>query len=559
MPRSLRFINISGFFFHSICSDLVVAGVSVSTTMTTRENSSAATNMDRAAESSPLTAAGEPMLAAGPLSESSLITSEGVVGGGGAGIHLTETPSAFRSLSWYHLAFICFVFTSGGPFGMESAVRAAGPGPTLALIFLVPLLHVMPMILIVTELSSWMPTNHGSVRWIDRAFGHQVGFVSSIMQLIINLVDVSIYPVLAANYICEKIKPGSHKSGDGGVSFGVRYAIAFGMMILGAVPAYASSADMSKFSAVISIIIVAPFIVGCVDGAGGIDLTAATAMSTNSDVEVSTVFAVGIWMYTGFMSLGALGGEVRHHTVFLKGCGAAAVLDILVYLIPLVVASQIPNGKWEDGYLVTAFDRIMPGLGWGITIAGATSGFGMFASNLSCYSRTMWGVADHGWLPAIFARLHERTGSPYAAVTAHVVLSSVLLLFDFDFLVVLELVMSATNFTLFYGAFLTLRYAEPDAPRLFKVPGGMPGAWALVSPIVVIYFALFAANLLNWKILVALILSIATLLGVYHFVFAERYRAKRRKAKRDSLVSARIIADEAVPGPPAGGSESRET
>jgi amino acid transporter len=398
------------------------------------------------------------------------------------------------------------------------------------------------MILIVTELTSWMPTNHGSVRWIDRAFGHEMGFISSILQLIINIVDVSIYPVLAANYICEKISPGSHSSvtdpsgSGGGVSFGVRYAIQLGVVVLGAIPAYASTIDMSKISALVSVVIVAPFVVGCAAGLKGIDLSAATATATAADhqTDVATVLAVGIWMYTGFMALGALGGEVKHHSVFLKGCTAAAVMDILVYILPLVVATQVPNGKWEDGYLVTAFDVILPGLGWAISIAGATSGFGMYTTNLACFSRTMWAVADHGWLPKIFARIHSSTGAPYISVTAHVLLSCVLMMFDFKFLVVLELVMSATNFTLFYSAFLQLRYAEPDAPRLFTIPCGFTGAWLLVSPIMVIYAALFVANLLNWKILLAVLLSCGALIAVYRFVFAQRYTSKKRRAKRES-------------------------
>jgi amino acid transporter len=485
-------------------------------------------------ESSPLAVAQEPMLLSGPPS----LTSPKTEVTFNRDILLTETPSELRNLSWYHLAFICFVFTSGGPFGIETAVQAAGAGPTLALIFLVPLLHVMPMILIVTELSSWMPTNHGSVRWIDRAFGHEVGFISSILQLIINLVDVSIYPVLAANYICEKISPGSHKRNGGGVSFGLRYAIQLAIVVTAAIPAYASSADMSKFSALVAVVIIAPFVVGCSAGMKGIDLGAATAVSSAENVEVATVLAVGIWMYTGFMALGALGGEVKHHSVFLRGCTWAAVMDVVVYALPLVVAAQVPNGKWEDGYLVTAFETIMPGLGWAVTIAGATSGFGMYTTNLACFARTMWGVADHGWLPKIFARLNSKTGSPFVAVSAHVLVSCVLMLFDFKFLVVLELVISATNFTLFYSAFLQLRYAEPEAPRRFRVPGGMKGAWLLVSPITVVYFSLFAANLLNWKILIAVCLSVGVLVGVYRFVFADRYRSKKRRARKESAASA---------------------
>ena len=39
-----------------------------------------------------------------------------------------------KKLVWWQLAFITFVFTSAGPFGMEACVRSAGPLLTFFLI-----------------------------------------------------------------------------------------------------------------------------------------------------------------------------------------------------------------------------------------------------------------------------------------------------------------------------------------------------------------------------------------------------------------------------------------
>lgn len=422
-----------------------------------------------------------------------------------------------KKLTWVQLALITFIFTSAGPFGMESSVRAAGPLFTIMLIFLVPLLHVAPMILIVTEMSSWMPTNHGSVLWIARAYGPLVGFISAIMQMFISIVDISVYPVLLVNYLASQFAPN--------ISATSRYLLELFFVVVGSVPAFFHVGDMGNVSGVILALICIPFVVGVAYGLPRTDPHKWTVWK--SDIDVATSWSTGIWMYTGFMALGALGAEVKHHSVFLKGCSAAAVLDIAMYIFPLLTALQI-DGNWHDGFLVESFNAILPGLGYGVSIAGALSGFGLYTSSIACFSRSIWGIADRGWLPRIFARTNPNTGAPWVACVLLVCTSAILGLFDFDFLVALLLVISACNFCLFYTAFLLLRYREPYAYRPFRIPGGKLGAWLLVSPIIVVYFTLFVATVIgNWRIDALLVLMIAVLLCLYYFVLP--YRSEESK------------------------------
>jgi amino acid transporter len=435
----------------------------------------------------------------------------------GGGDDASSTPPASsadlgvsKKLTWYKMAFICFIFTAGGPFGLESVVQSGGP--LLAIIGTVGivLVHVTPMILIVTELSGMMPTNRGSVEWIDRAYGHEVGFVSSLLQAIINMIDLSVYPVMVRGYVEQKFHLGSE---------GVRYLVGLGILLLASIPSFFSTSDLGNFAFVCMGLTISPFVVGFIYGVKEIDPSAWGEIKAGP-IDISTLMAVSIWMYTGFMALGNLGGEVESPKVFLVGCGSAAILDCIMYLLPLIVTLQV-QGSWDDGFFADAFDHILPGLGWAILGAGGISGYAMYASSLTCYSRTLWGIADKRWLPQFLTKTIKRTGAPWAAMLVYVGCCCVLILFDFDFLVTLELVISAANFLLFYTGFMLLRYREPEAHRPWRVPGGKLAMWAMISPIVTIYAALFISGVVVWQYGVALG-GVVVLLVVVYFVFVRR-------------------------------------
>ena len=117
-----------------------------------------------------------------------------------------------RTLGITGMIIFTFVSTSAGPFGIEGMVSASGPICTVAFVFLVPLVLVVPIILMLTELAAWMPSNHGSVRWVHRAFGPFAGFVNGIFQCTMNMLDLAVYPVMSCNYICRAFWPDASQS-----------------------------------------------------------------------------------------------------------------------------------------------------------------------------------------------------------------------------------------------------------------------------------------------------------------------------------------------------------
>lgn len=74
------------------------------------------------------------------------------------------------------IVFFIFCAVSGGAFGIESIIPASGPGLTLVLLIVIPLMWALPMGLYVSELTNLAPVDSGPYVWMKMAFGEFWGF-----------------------------------------------------------------------------------------------------------------------------------------------------------------------------------------------------------------------------------------------------------------------------------------------------------------------------------------------------------------------------------------------
>lgn len=77
----------------------------------------------------------------------------------------------FQKVSIIPLVFLIFYKVSGGPFGVEDSVRAAGPLLALLGFLLFPFTWSIPEALITAELGTMFPENGGYVVWVASALG----------------------------------------------------------------------------------------------------------------------------------------------------------------------------------------------------------------------------------------------------------------------------------------------------------------------------------------------------------------------------------------------------
>ncbi|KAL6633710.1 hypothetical protein ACP70R_026381 [Stipagrostis hirtigluma subsp. patula] len=117
-------------------------------------------------------------------------------GDGGASM-----PAALPKVSMVPLVFIIFYEVSGGPFGVEDSVGAAGPLLAIAGFLLLPVIWSIPEALITAELGTMFPENGGYVVWVASALGPYWGFQQGWMKWLSGVIDNALYPVLFLDYL----------------------------------------------------------------------------------------------------------------------------------------------------------------------------------------------------------------------------------------------------------------------------------------------------------------------------------------------------------------------
>jgi amino acid transporter len=427
-----------------------------------------------------------------------------------------------QKLSWQRIAFFTFICTSAGPFGIEDAMQSGGPGVALLLVTFIPLCFMTPMCMMIQELAEWMPTNHGAIRWVRRAWGKRIGFVNAMVQVFVNLVDLGVYPVLVSDYVFGHFAPDA--------SFGAKYALRLAVGLGCGSLCLFNISKIAIITAAITMVIVFSFLVGSFIALPEAVQQPHLWVQTVPHMRFGSIFSIGLWMYSGFLGSGSLSGEVRKGALF-KGQVIALGLGWFMYVLPICAVMHVqPNwSKWDAGYLGTAFGQVRPALGTVVALAGMSSGMGLFMTNLSCYCRTIWGVADIGWLPAPLRR-KNRFNVPWVAVTVQLVVTSILSLFSFDFLINIEFCFATFMYLMFATSFLRLRWTEPDAERGFRVPGTNLTAMLLATPMCVFVGGAFGATIVDWRIALIFIGFVAVAFTIYLTVVRPKERALQRVA-----------------------------
>ena len=82
----------------------------------------------------------------------------------------------FKKVSLLPLVFLIFYEVSGGPFGVEDTVGAAGPLLALLGFLIFPFIWSIPEALITAEMGTMFPENSGYVVWVSTALDPYRGF-----------------------------------------------------------------------------------------------------------------------------------------------------------------------------------------------------------------------------------------------------------------------------------------------------------------------------------------------------------------------------------------------
>jgi amino acid transporter len=380
-----------------------------------------------------------------------------------------------------------FFNVSGGPYGIEDTVPTLGPGLTLLLLVLTPLLWSAPVALVMAELASAMPDEGGYVTWTRQAFGPYWSFQVAWWSWIDSFVDVAVYPALFVEYL-QFWLPGLAPL-ERWLLIVAFIVVLTGLNLLGVRPTGHAAAAL----AAVSLLPVALFTVIALPAAR--DAPWAPFAPTGGGLEaVGLGLAVMMWNYSGWDTPSTILGETRApERAFRSAMFLTLPILIAAYLLPVGAAlatGALPWGEWTTGALPT-IARAVGGdwLGHAVAAGAVLSTAGLFTSLLLTNSRLPYVMArDHAmprWLGAVDARF----GTPWTAVVLSAGLYAAFAVFSFKELIVLNVWLYSLSLLVELAAFVRLRVAAPEMPRPWRVPGGLAGAI-----VVVVFPALFCVG-----------------------------------------------------------------
>lgn len=375
------------------------------------------------------------------------------------------------------LVFLIFYEVSGGPFGIEDSVKAAGPLLALLGFLVFPFIWSIPEALITAEMGTMFPENGGYVVWVASALGPYWGFQQGWMKWLSGVIDNALYPVLFLDYL----KPAIPALAGGfprvfsvmALTFCLTYMNYRGMTIVG------------RVAVLLGTLSILPFII-----MGFVSIPKITPsrwfVSDIHNVDWNLYLNTLFWNLNYWDSISTLAGEVHNPRKTLpKALFFAVILVVFGYFFPLLIgtgAVPLNRNDWTDGYF-SEIAKLIGGawLMWWIQGAAALSNMGLFVAEMSSDSFQLLGMAERGMLPEFFGK-RSRYGTPMIGILFSA--SGVVLLSWLSF----QEIIAAENFLYCFGmilefiAFIKLRIQKPAVSRPYKIPVGTVGSILMLIP-----------------------------------------------------------------------------
>ncbi|KAM7250721.1 hypothetical protein ACFE04_022604 [Oxalis oulophora] len=404
------------------------------------------------------------------------------------------------------LIFLIFYEVSGGPFGVEDSVNAAGPLLALLGFLVFPFIWSVPEALITAEMGTMFPENGGYVVWVSSALGPYWGFQQGWVKWLSGVIDNALYPVMFLDYLKSAIP-----ALEGGYP---RTLSALGLTLLLTFMSYRGLTIVGVVAILLGIFSLLPFVVMGLISIPKLEPARWFVVSLHGvdwNLYLNTLF----WNLNYWDSISTLSGEVDNPKKTLpKALFFALILVVVGYFFPLLIgtgALPLERQLWTDGYF-SDIAKLLGGvwLQYWMQGAAAMSNMGMFLAEMSSDSFQLLGMAERGMLPEFFAK-RSRHGTPFIGILFSA--SGVVLLSWLSF----QEIVAAENFLYCFGmilefiAFIRLRMKYPAVSRPYKIPVGTVGSCILCVPPTILICIVLALSTLK----VAVISLVAVVIGLF--------------------------------------------
>lgn len=382
-----------------------------------------------------------------------------------------------------------YAMTAAGAYGIEDMVSSSGPGMTVIMLLVLPLVWAMPIALASCELGSAIPDECGFYRWVQRALGEFWGFQIGWLKNIGLYINVAVFVVLATDYLASFT----------GMNHFQSYICKVAIIAVFTWINLRGIKDVALVSSIISGAILLAFagiaVIGFLNfSQNPFEPVVATGQTVVGSIGSS--IAIGMWMYAGYESMSSLAGELENPQVIPKAIVIALPLVIGTYVLP-TVASLGAIGQWEswgsDGvsYMNVAM-KYAPAFGVAFIMVAFISNISMFNVYLASGARGFFVMAEDNLAPRALSKCGKKYGVPYVAILSLSIAALILCAFNFDILVTIVALFNLGLYSLIMISQIVLRRTEPDLPRRFKIRLGKTGTDIFCAvPVLVAFIALY--------------------------------------------------------------------
>ncbi|XP_026412932.1 probable polyamine transporter At3g13620 [Papaver somniferum] len=424
-----------------------------------------------------------------------------------------NTKKSSKKLTLIPLIFLIYFEVSGGPYGEEPAVKAAGPLFALLGFLIFPFIWSIPEALITAELATAYPGNGGYVIWADQAFGPFWGSLMGSWKFLSGSINNAAYPVLCAEYVKQVFPVLGH---------GLPRVLAISTStVLLSFLNYTGLTIVGWVAVAIGIVSLLPFLLMAMISIPRIrpkrwGSTGQKGVKKDWNLFFNTLF----WNLNFWDNASTLAGEVENpQKTFPKALLSAGIITCLGYLIPLLAATgslTVDQNRWDEGFLADAAGMIAgQWLKFWVGLGSVLSAVGLFEAQLSSSSFQLEGMANLGFLPAFFACRSKWFNTPWVGIFVSSLLTLGVSFMDFTDIISSANFLYSLGMLLEFSAFIWLRRKYPNLKRPYKVPLGIRGL--VVMCLVPAGFVIFV--MVISKPIVFIMSGGLTLFGVLFYFF----------------------------------------
>lgn len=458
-----------------------------------------------------------------------------------------------RQIPLWSLVGLIFFSVSGGAYGLEELIPAAGPGLAILLILVTPIIYGIPIAAITAELSTALPAEGGTYEWARRGLNSFWAFQAGALRWVNSWVDMALYPVMFSSYLALLL-PASFAEqvffsvGPIDMTMGWLTGVVFVIIPFGIVNLF-SARFVGASSAWIAVIVLIPLAVMSVVGISTLFTEGINPFTPFAPTGASAFasFGVGLsiimWSYCGFDSVGVIAGEVKNPgRVIPKATIIAMIVIVLSYLLPTIAG--LAAGGWED-WTTGSFGDVAaqlggPALGLAVTIGGMVAAMGLYSSLLLSSSRVAFVLSRDRWITGALARQTKKSGTPWVSVLVSSVLYALFSLGSFADLVVVDVFLINALLILSLAALIALRIREPHLVRPAKIPGGWWGIALVGTPMIAVILFTMITQFSDNGGFFALWLFVATVAATFlAYLPARAYRRRQLNGRGPASTAAR--------------------